>query len=120
MNTATTTTTTNAGALGTASILAEVSRAIGSVGTDITDRMDAIAETIGNDCNLDRTEDVQNMTLPVHEADLLDALRADKPNVYQAVLAAAEKVWEADPIGRKRIAIAQSLGIYQQTGGSSS
>ena len=73
------------------------------IGTDVTDRMDAIAETIGYDCNLQQSPDVDGLTMAVHEADLLDSLRASNRSKYDFLLANAEKVWAQHPTGRRRL-----------------
>lgn len=74
-------------------------------GEAVSDRLDAIAETMTSTCNTDMTDDASDISLPVHEADALDAMRSKQPILYAKLIAAADQVWGAPPIGRRRLAV---------------
>jgi hypothetical protein len=83
------------------------------IGSDITDRMDAIAETLGMACNLDQSTDVTGLSMPQHEADALDAIRARNPTTYKQLLTNAEQVWGTPPTGRRRVVKALADQVAQ-------
>ena len=62
----------------------------------VADRIDLIKDAVSNQCDDDGSDDVENLTLPQHEAELLDALRASAPATSAALLHVAEQLNDAD------------------------
>lgn len=92
-------------------LMTRISTVFARLGTDVTDRMDAIAETLTGECDLDQSESVSGVSLPVHEAALLDTLRKQRPALYAEVLERAGQIWDTPVIGRRRIACAAAASV---------
>jgi hypothetical protein len=69
----------------------------------VADRIDLIKDAVSNQCDDDGSDDVANMSLPQHEVELLDALRASAPATYAALLRVAEQLNDADVFGANAV-----------------
>ncbi len=88
-----------------------VSSAYQAVVTDVADHVDAVGETLTNECDVSRDlgpEALSAVEMRRDEVDVLDALRASAPDVYADLVAAATRVWDAPPVGRRRLSQAEA------------
>lgn len=74
------------------------------LGTDVSDRLDAINATLSSECDLDMTDDVSGVSGPKHEIDMLDAMRSSRPDDFKRLLQVAQSAWDAPHVGRQRVA----------------
>lgn len=83
-----------------------VSSAYHAVVTDVADHVDAVGETLTNECDVSRDlgpEALEQVEMRRAEVEALDALRTSAPDAYADLVAAAKRVWDAPPVGRRRL-----------------
>lgn len=82
---------------------------ISRLGQSIAQRVDAVSETLyGCDMDLSDTIDDSGLELPKHEADALDALRAERPYLWEALMSGAQAVWTCTPVQRRDVMVSQA------------
>lgn len=74
----------------------------------VADRLYLVSDAISNQCDDDGSDETSNLAVPVHEAQLLDALRASQSPMYAALLAAAERLNDADVFSVRQV-LSESL-----------
>jgi hypothetical protein len=67
---------------------------------DAAARIDSIRSAIPGQCDTDTSDEVKNLSLPVHVVDMLDSLRRTRPTVFQALVAGAIEFSAGDPKNR--------------------
>jgi hypothetical protein len=70
---------------------------------DVAVRIDLIKDAVANPCDDDATDDVSSLSMPRHEALLLDQLRAGNPQVYATLLESAVALNDADVFGANAV-----------------
>ena len=87
--------------------------------TAVSGRINEVAEAVAMTCDTDTSSDTQMMGLPLRRLRMLDSLRRGAPDVYAALLTAADRFWKGanTPNGREALckqlglALGQSLGV---------
>jgi hypothetical protein len=65
--------------------------------TKFAARIDDINRSMSGACDPDTSKKTQGLAIPAHIADMLDALRASKPSVFEVLAQAGEELSTAGP-----------------------
>jgi hypothetical protein len=86
----------------------------------VVDRIDDVTQAVSMTCDADTSKDVQSVSLPKARLQVIDSLRRGAPDLYKALLAAADQSWEAanDPKRRKAACLASASQLAQAVGAS--
>ncbi len=88
-----------------------VSDAYQSLSTEIADHVDAVGETLTQECDVARDltpEALNQVEMLREEVDVLDALRTQAPAAYVELVRAATAIWNAPPVGRRRLSVKEA------------
>lgn len=67
----------------------------------LANRIDVIVDAFTTSCSPDYTDDVEFLEMPTHQAQMLDKLRKDKPDIFSLMSSKATDIVKADPLQRK-------------------